>query len=163
MNIKVIFYIVIYSIFGLSGSGIVMAQVHNVGEFDPQKRSMWIEQEVNDLKLYKPEEDAKSIKLKTINKKGEVWRSVRVVKKGLVELDKGDWIFIVTNSGHDNPSVGDISLAIDQNGKIYRHSGHVCGNIIHFEAVLTKPHINSKLFFRNFKDDTEGLSWEKLK
>ena len=51
----------------------------------------------------------------------------------------------------------------NQDGKLYSHEGHVCGNISHYEAIGLDTVKTSRDFFKFFKDDTEKKSWKEQK
>jgi len=141
----------------------VFSQVHGTGDYDPAKRSEWIKETVKKLKAFDPATAEKKQELKFREQDGEIHQSCRILNEGLVEFESGDWVYIILHSGHEQDSIGDIALAIDRKGKLFKHEGHVCGNICHYETVAPEKYTTSKDFFRYFKDDTEGLSWEKLK
>lgn len=142
----------------------VFSQAHDTGDYDPAKRTEWIKETVKKLKTFDPASLAgQKQELNFREQDGEMHQSCRILNEGLVEFESGDWVYIILHSGHEQDSIGDIALAIDRKGKLFKHEGHVCGNICHYETIAPEKYTTSKDFFRYFKDDTEGLSWEKLK
>lgn len=89
--------------------------------------------------------------------------SFRIVEYGLIKLENGDWVYIRTHSSHEDETVGDISLAISSDKKLYINYGHVCGGIINFQAYDIQTMISSEEFFRLCKSDTDDQSWEPYK
>jgi len=143
--------------------GQAISQTHDTGEFDYEKRSGWLDQTKKSLKGFKPEMAEKKQSFKFREKDGMILQSCRIVGKGLIEFESGDWVYIVLHSSHEKDSIGDVAIAVDQKGRFFKHEGHVCGGICHYEALTSKKYETSKDFFKHFKDDTEGKSWEKLK
>jgi hypothetical protein len=86
----------------------------------------------------------------------------RLVDRGFMRLSETNWICFVANSGHVNPSVGDIILAIDQSGNVFYINTHVCGNLSLFVGVDMKKPLNSDDFFARFPGETKGSEWIKL-
>jgi len=52
--------------------------------------------------------------------------------EGLIRLGTNGWVYLKMHSSddEDNTDIGDIVLAIDQDGNLYQNNGHVCGGII---------------------------------
>ena len=53
---------------------------------------------------------------------------------GLIRFSNAGWVFIVSHSSHaeefdPTDKVGDISIAIDNEGNLYKNAAHVCGGI----------------------------------
>jgi hypothetical protein len=138
------------------------AQSHSTGEFDPEKREQWIAETIKVLKDFKPRDTDERSGLKVRDNDGQLHQSFRIVKKGMLEFDSGEWAYIILHSSHDNDSIGDFALAVDQKGRIYKHEGHVCGGICHYEALAPEKYTRSRDFFKYFRDDTDGLPWKKL-
>jgi hypothetical protein len=58
--------------------------------------------------------------------------------------------------------VGDLTLAIDNHGKIYLNEGHICGGIIHFiinDKIAVKA---ASDFIQHFISDTDDQYWRRL-
>jgi hypothetical protein len=94
----------------------------------------------------------------------EDWQklSCRVTKQGIIKLSNGIWIFIKTNSSHENEEIGDVSMAIDNKQNVFKNDGHVCGGIIHFQTSLLKELKSTSDFFKYFVSDTDSAAWVKI-
>lgn len=123
-----------------------------------EKRNNWLEIQKNELQDFKPVETTNRLEIKKTKK-----LSVRVKKDGLIELKNRKWIYIITNSSHTDPEIGDISLAIDNRKNVYYNAGHICGGIIHFETKKLTKLNRPKEFFDYFICDIEGSTWQKIK
>jgi hypothetical protein len=56
----------------------------------------------------------------------------------------------------------DLTLAIDNHGKIYLNEGHICGGIIHFiinDKIAVKA---ASDFIQHFISDTDDRGWKSL-
>lgn len=88
----------------------------------------WINATANELLNINPDISYKKAAVKATETDNGVRLSVRIMKEGgWINLPKGNWIYIVTTSAHNNPEIGDISLAIDNRKNIYFNAVHVCG------------------------------------
>ena len=145
------------------GNGFALSQSHITGEYDPAKRERWIDETAHILKNFTQNDTTRISALKTREKDGKILQSYRILGQGLINFDNGDWVYILLHSSHDNDSIGDISLAVDQKGRIFKHEGHVCGGICHYEALAPEEFTSSKDFFKYFRDDTDGLPWERYR
>lgn len=128
-----------------------------------EKRNDWLKNKKNELLKFQPDNYNNKLMVKEIVIGNTTKLSVRVKQEGLIDLNNGKWIFIVTNSSHNDQEIGDVSLAIDNKKKIYYNPGHICGGIIHFETKKLKKLSTTKEFFDYFICDTEGAAWEKFK
>jgi hypothetical protein len=88
--------------------------------------------------------------------------SYRLQGKGMVQFGNGKRIFMVSNSAHDNAAVGDITLAMDEHGKLYKNHGHICGGLVSFIINGKSIRMNPVNFFRYAVSDTDDLPWIKL-
>lgn len=130
-------------------------------------RMEWITQTKSTLLAIDPSEYTDTTRYFTWDNEGQIAHRYFFRKSGILKFSSGDWIYVVLHSGHDDPSgsnaeaIGDLSLAIDQDGNFYYNQGHICGEI-GFEALSDKKINTSKGFFKHFKDDQDGSSWFPL-
>ena len=129
----------------------------------PEKRKARIESMMEELKKFNPEPVPGRVQIERKELPDYFKLSVRINKKGVIALPGKNWIYILTTSAHDDPETGDISLAIDQNHRIFQNEGHVCGGIIHFETGRIRKIKNSRQFFKYFTSDTDGEGWRRIR
>ena len=74
------------------------------------------------LKEFKPRKDEKYLIEQIGNK--------YLLHGGYIPFTNGGWIYCISHSFHDeevdNIIIGDLNMAIDNNGKIYTNRGHLC-------------------------------------
>jgi hypothetical protein len=141
---------------------ISIAQHSGELKISKKKRDKWIKETTRELKEFSPDSLTPSIILSY--SAYEDWQKLfcRVTKNGIIKLNSGDWIYIRTNSSHENEEIGDISIAIDSNKDIFKNEGHVCGGIINFETNLFSELKTTSDFFKYFVSDTDSATWEKI-
>jgi len=125
-------------------------------------RTDWINLQVTQLKTYDSSLPGKEIPWKQSYRNDRYVTSCRVTKSGLLRMGTSNWVYVVSNSSHERPEVGDIVLAIDSQGRIYQHDGHVCGGIINFRSVDLDVPATSDDFFLKFTDDVAELPWRSI-
>lgn len=130
---------------------------------DQQKRNQWIKSNVRQLKKLKHEKCTKSIEPRVVEGDDYHHKSYRLVNySGCISFPNGDWIHLISSSMHDNPEIGDITLAIDQNLRIFANEGHVCGGIINFYISSDSEINSSQAFFELFASDCDDCRWKLL-
>ncbi len=128
-----------------------------------RQQNRWIRNSIRELKKFSPEKCQNPIEPRVIELSDYYRKSFRLAGgEGCILFSNGDWIFMVSNSTHDNPRIGDITLAIDSNGRIYKNEGHVCGGIIHFVNNVKMETDTANCFFDHFKSDTDNMGWIRL-
>jgi hypothetical protein len=85
--------------------------------------------------------------------------SYRLIEEGYVEFSDGSCLCMITNSSHRDPYVGDLTLAMDREGRMYINQGHICGEIIHFIIEEKLEIKSSEEFLRYFVSDTDDSGW----
>ncbi len=129
---------------------------------DHQEREKWIRETVIILKKLSGPADEQIIEKKVTELDGFFQAGYRVQGSGYIRFDNGDWIYLVSNSAHDNEKIGDITLAMDNKRRFYINEGHVCGGIIHF---VTNDKIAVRAatdFTEHFISDTDDAGWKNL-
>jgi hypothetical protein len=147
----------------LAGFEFAFAQHTNESLIVPEKRNGWIQAAAKDLMNKTPDSALQKTSVTELGIEDKIRLSVRVQKQAWIDLPGGNWIYIVTNSSHDDPKIGDVSVAIDNRQNLFYNDGHVCGGIIHFETTKLKKLNTGKEFFTNFVSDTDDMMWKKLK
>ena len=128
-----------------------------------EKRQAWMENAIQNLNNNAKVYDAPVIGLEKVELEDLYYLGYRLQGAGKIRFEDGSWIRMMSNSAHHNGEVGDIVLAIDQNGDYYINEGHICGGIINFVCGKKIDLSNSNQFFKNFKCDTDKKEWYTLK
>lgn len=146
----------------MAGFSQLTAQTHHHEQkFDAQKRSDWI---INTVTLLENSGDPDMLQKVVVNEyeqeDGLIAFRVRVIKEAWVVFENGDRIHFVCNSSHDDEAVGDVCVAMDQDGNLFVNEGHVCGGLINFEFKGNKAPASAAIFFKDFKSDTDKKTWK---
>jgi hypothetical protein len=88
--------------------------------------------------------------------------SYRIQGEGIIHFSDGSWVYLISNSIHDNQEIGDITLAIDSDGKAFVNYGHVCGGLIHFITNKEYSFIDTGIFFEHFLGDADYTPWHEI-
>ena len=139
-----------------------IAQSSHKSKVDTYKRDKWIKETSLILEDFNPDKAEKIVKLKTRDFESQIHQSYRIVREGYIKMDKKEWVYIILHSSHDKDGIGDVAMAINQDGITYIHHGHICGGIVHYETVASELYTKSANFFKYFVDDTEGLGWREV-
>lgn len=131
-------------------------------DWDENTRKVWIDSVLNTFDKKQVNEDLKLIKLKSRQVGDVILLSCKVKGEGILNLNAKEWIYFISNSNHNNPGVGDITIAIDRKGKAYINEGHVCGGIINFITKEIRELNHVKEFFRYFVSDTDDKIWKRI-
>ena len=139
------------------------AQRHSRIEVKPAARKKWVRQTRRVLKQISPHTASERVPVWTQNIDGLIKQSYSVESAGLILFEADDWVYVALHSSHDNPKIGDVAIAIDQDGNQYYHLGHVCGGAIDYETTSEKLYTTSEEFFQHFEDSIDERSWYPLK
>ena len=138
------------------------AQDSDPSKISAEKRELLIQETARSLKNFSPDSTVKVIAQMTTDRSGGKLIYYKVRNSGIIRLNNGDWIYIMTGSSHDNEEVGDFSLAVDNKKNIYLNEDHVCGGIIRFETDKI-PELNKTAeFFKYFVSDYNAMGWRKM-
>jgi hypothetical protein len=90
--------------------------------------------------------------------------SYRIQGKTMIRCTNGQWIYLLPHSGHNNPTIGDVSIAVTSKGKVCVNYSHICGGLINFASTGINLPTTPADFFSRFVSDTddEGI-WIKWK
>jgi hypothetical protein len=141
----------------------INAQGHSELKVVPEVRNEWVKQLRKSLKEIKPNNVSTKVNLETYGEGKIIHQKYRINKAGLIQFNSKEWVYVTLHSQHDDDAIGDLAIAIDQNGKYYYHLGHVCGETVRYQAATTNILNSSKDFFLYFKDDVDDLYWHRLK
>jgi hypothetical protein len=156
-------HLIAISIFLQAGLMIAFAQHTNESLIVQEKRNGWIQLVATDLMNIIPDSAKQVTSVTALETENEIRFSVRIQKEARIDLPGGNWIYIITNSSHDDPEIGDVSVAIDNTKKLFYNEGHVCGGIINFETTKLKKLNSGREFFKYFISDTDNMNWKKIK
>lgn len=93
---------------------------------------------------------------------GEMYRYRFMTGNSCITFPNGDSLFFLVHSGHEQESIGDLTLAIDQQGRLYLNEGHVCGGLIHFYSNEKGSLETVNNFILYMKSDTDDKSFSLL-
>ena len=138
------------------------ANPHISLDFDLKKRNEWI------------------LKIADLWSKGQIGSEIEEIEPSIYDLPDlqkisyriiGSWglikcrdkktIVIGVHSSHEDPLIGDVSVAFLEDSSIFVNTGHVCGNIIHFMHLSSLIPADTEEFLNNFYSDTDQISWQK--
>lgn len=94
---------------------------------DMKLRKAFIDSTVRELKAFRPDGNepiAEYIPL------GEGKHRFFITERGLLNFESGEWLYLVSHSGHKDSRIGDLLVAVDNRGKTYYVPDHVCGGIL---------------------------------
>ena len=143
-------------------SSSLLAQHHQNAKVDPDERNNYIQLVVKSVSGLDPDTVENKVHLRSRDKDGLLYQKYRVIRSGLICFDSGDWVYIKLHSSHDNESIGDIAIALDNDGDLFINSGHVCGGLTSFECLGDTIYTSAKEFFKYFTDDIDEMSWQPL-
>lgn len=113
-------------------------------------RKQWIREASAFLKTVKPEPPAMEIAVFDLThfEKNQLKCSIRM--HTYLRINDRDWIYFIVQSAHSNPDVGDVILAIDQDGVIYSCEAHVCSGSTSVRSDDLIQPVSSEDFFARF-------------
>jgi len=86
--------------------------------------------------------------------------SYRVKERGTIRFLNGEEVKIIIHSSHEDGEIGDVSMAITNEGKVYVNYGHICGGLIHFYKKDGEIPSSSNDFFNHYLSDTDDMKWQ---
>jgi len=128
---------------------------------DPAKRKEWLLQ--TQAKMLEFSLEAPVARLTAQFDKFETNTRItyQVGKEGVIYFADNDWIYIVSSNSHDQPEVGDLTVAMDQDHNFYLNRGHVCGGQARYFCDDLKEITTSATFFSSFKEDIDMQTWTR--
>ena len=129
----------------------------------PEKRQEWINQMKKEIVKLNPDTVHHILEASIVDLGAEYYTfSYRLKTTGLIQISPNEWIYLTSSSSHNNPEVGDITIAIDQDRQFYINEGHVCGGIVHFRTETKIDLKTSKQFFEYFRSDIDSIPWSAI-
>jgi hypothetical protein len=138
---------------------------HAASQVSAKKRNKWMKEQSVKLNNFQPiaTTEKAEIRENELMDGSGTRLSVEIRNKGYLVTKDNGWIYFVAHSAHENPKVGDITLAIDHNKNIFMYTGHVCGGYISFGSEHLKEINNVHDFFQYFTTDEKNDGWKKVK
>lgn len=139
-------------------------KIINPGEsvVDEQIRNHWVQQTLTYLADPSNTNEFKRMEWKETHQEGNYQKSTRLVQNGILYFQDGSYLKMIAHSAHENPEIGDITLAMDSGGRMYVNTGHVCGGIIHFITHKKLSNCRIRHFVKHFVSDTDDQRWKKI-
>ena len=128
---------------------------------DPVKRKEWLLQTQARMLEFTLQAPVPRVSPEFIHYDTYTRISYQVVKEGVIYFGDNDWIYIVSSNSHDQPEVGDLTVAMDQDHNFYLNRGHVCGGQARYICDELKEIKTSATFFSSFKEDIDMQSWTR--
>jgi hypothetical protein len=148
---------------GIFFAAILFAQEkHTALQVSIPKRNQWIKEQSAMLKKFKPTAATEKAVINENEVTNGINLSVDINYKGYLVTKDSGWIYFITHSAHNNPKVGDITLAIDNSKNIFMNEGHVCGGYVSFRALNFKEINSVSDFFQYFNCGDKNGEWKKV-
>jgi len=143
------------------------------GDIDASlSREAWIWKTILQLRSFQPAPETPRVQFKRITYRegpntplidGDGMRTSLIDGDGLVFFSTNEWLYMVVHSWHSPGWVGDICLAIDNNGCLYQNDGHPC-RAIRFESESSTAPQSVREFVTCFHADmSKDELWRELK
>jgi hypothetical protein len=135
---------------------------HDAALVNKKKRKKWINESIRTMKELSSAENIPVSEPHIVDIPDYQKITYRIQDCRTIVLKNGERILICIHSGHEDPEVGDVSVAMDiRKKRFYINYGHICGNLINFEKISVEIPVDSKSFFRFFLSDTDERKWKK--
>lgn len=128
---------------------------------DPVKRKDWLLQTKTEMLEFSLQDSVERLSPVYDHYDTYIRISYQLRKKGLIYFGDKDWIYIVSSNSHDQPEVGDLAVAMDQDHNFYLNRGHVCGGTARYICNDLKDMTTASLFFSHFIEDIDLKTWTK--
>lgn len=129
------------------------------GVIDEIKRITWIKDAVDSL-MKKNIDDFPKLVMNELIHEDFYKASYRLIEKGVINFEDGGYIKLMSTSAHSIAEIGDITLALNEDGEVYVNQGHICGGIIHFETRDRGKTQAALDFLNSFQSDTDDEPWQ---
>jgi hypothetical protein len=146
--------------FGMS----LIKDAHNSGNraVNLKKQQRWIDKTSKYLAEKKHKLNFPILELSDLEHEDFYLLRTRLIKKGKMEFADGGFLFFMSHSNHENPAIGDLTIAMDEKNNFYINEGHICGDIIHFVTHKKMNDLLSSDFISQFFSDTDQKKWKEL-
>ncbi len=136
---------------------------HNKSLVKSSKQKKWIKSAIKSMKSLPYESNIEVCQPHIVDIPDYQKISYRIQDCRKVSFLNGDTVLICLHSVHQDPKVGDVSIAMDSKNNVYVNFGHICGGLINFERMSLVPPQNMADFTENFVSDTDDEKWKKWK
>lgn len=143
--------------------------VHSTVKRDTLQSRAWIEGFIHERRTQSDWNDSFQLVEAVVNDAPGFERvSYRLHDKVKLHFPDGSKVIVRCHSAHLNGEVGDVVVAMDNEGRVYVNFSHICGGMIRFydsavsidgEGKVEMP-LDSDTFFRKFRCDTDDEGWE---
>ncbi len=133
---------------------------HGSTNINETARQHWIDQASEYLGTIKPGPDTREETIYDLRHFERNQLTCKLYSDMIIRINENDWVYFVLHSAHGDSTIGDIILAIDQNGRIYRNDGHVCGGTAYvISDDLVKPVSSGDFLERFYSKDPSKSRW----
>lgn len=98
---------------------------------EQDNRQAWKRQTISYLKTISPAHSPQTAKIRS-RPEANIFE-YEIEDEGLIKISATEWIYLKAHSADKDrpgqPKIGDMVLAIDQDGNLYQNDGHVCGGV----------------------------------
>lgn len=101
-----------------------------------------------------------SLHFRISRKNGELSYQYELTNKAYQKFKKRSWIKMISLSSHENPDIGDVTLAITNKGKVYINRGHICGNVVTFHSQNKLSRLTALKFLTNYTEYVDEIPFE---
>ncbi len=134
---------------------------------EASRRKEWVEAATRQLLEEINHSNYPEIKLeKYVSEEHQYFKKyVKINENSPVKLQFSDGSYLIfrKHSVYEDYTVGDITIAMNDRGILYKNEGHICGGTISF-VEYNKMEISSSYdFIRHFKSDTDSKGWVILR
>jgi hypothetical protein len=136
---------------------------HNKSLVKSSKQKKWIKSAIKSMKSLHYDSNIEVCQPHIVDIPDYQKISYRIQDCRKVSFLNGDTVLICLHSVHQDPKVGDVSIAMDSKNNVYVNFGHICGGMINFERMSLVPPQNMADFTENFVSDTDDEKWKKWK
>lgn len=123
----------------------------------------WIEKTVASMRTVKPDTDSKIFDINDPKHLRKDWISCRIMSGSFLRVSEDQWLYFVYHSAHDDSAIGDVRLAITQDGDVYISYAHACGKWLLFRSDdLTFPKTSHEFLEKFRSSEEKQSSWVRL-
>jgi hypothetical protein len=126
---------------------------------DVKKRGQWISETINLMNTAHSEANVELLVMQELIHEDFYQMSFRLIDSGKIIFQDGSFLYLVSTSAHTTKDIGDVTLAVNQDGDVYINQGHICAGIIHFKSHKKGTAHTAEAFLKNFKSDTDEEPW----
>ncbi|HRZ41467.1 MAG TPA: hypothetical protein P5228_02050 [Bacteroidales bacterium] len=126
----------------------------------PDSADAWIIDMLTQMKTVSRIDSERIVRVENVDFEGLLMKRYKLVGEGFIVFPDSGWVYLISASSHDQPYVGDITLAMDHTGTFFLNRGHVCGGIIHFVFSGKPEEDTAANFFRLYVSDTDEAPWQ---